>query len=279
MDASVLIFVALAVAWVAYLVPKALQRDDDSVARTVDSFSHRLRVFGGASRAVTSEAGEVDLEPALPPTDPRPEPTQAPVRPVTRTSARRAAARRRRVLLVLIAVLAAVAGVAASGTLPWTTLAAPIVLVVAFLVTARLTVRREQRARLPRVRRPAAPVARPEAPAASAAAAGPSTSVDPSPTEDTIGVSREALAKAIAEQAAEPVADEGSLWDPLPVTLPTYVSKPRARRTVRTIELTASSGHDAADSKLARDAEAARAAQTETAPAPESAEQRKAAGA
>jgi hypothetical protein len=27
-----------------------------------------------------------------------------------------------------------------------------------------------------------------------------------------------------------------ALWDPLPVTLPTYVTKPRAGRTVRTIE-------------------------------------------
>ena len=63
------------------------------------------------------------------------------------------------------------------------------------------------------------------------------------------------------EAIGEPVLDEGGLWDPLPVTLPTYVNKARARRTVRTIELTASatgitsSGHDAADSALAREAD------------------------
>ena len=34
-----------------------------------------------------------------------------------------------------------------------------------------------------------------------------------------------------------PTEDGGSLWDPLPVTLPTYVTKPKARRTVRTIDL------------------------------------------
>ena len=43
-------------------------------------------------------------------------------------------------------------------------------------------------------------------------------------------------------------ADGGSLWDPLPVTLPTYVDKPVARRTIRTIELSDpgmfSAGHD-----------------------------------
>ena len=44
------------------------------------------------------------------------------------------------------------------------------------------------------------------------------------------------------------------LWDPLPVTLPTYVTKARAARTVRTIDLSApdtwSSGRDEADSAL-----------------------------
>ncbi len=38
-----------------------------------------------------------------------------------------------------------------------------------------------------------------------------------------------------------------ALWDPLPVTLPTYVTKPRAGRTVRTIDFGAAgawtSGH------------------------------------
>ena len=37
--------------------------------------------------------------------------------------------------------------------------------------------------------------------------------------------------------AAPSVATTGELvWDPLPVTIPTYVTKPRAGRTVRTID-------------------------------------------
>ena len=66
--------------------------------------------------------------------------------------------------------------------------------------------------------------------------------------EDTTGLAREELEAALA--------DEGSLWDPLPMTLPTYVNKARARRTVRTIELTGinSSGHDETDTALAREA-------------------------
>ena len=64
-------------------------------------------------------------------------------------------------------------------------------------------------------------------------------------------------------QIAVPVgATAGSgLWDPLPVTLPTYVSKPAAtRRTVQTIDLEStgvwSSGRSESDSALAREAEA-----------------------
>ena len=71
------------------------------------------------------------------------------------------------------------------------------------------------------------------------------------------------------------LADDGSLWDPLPMTLPTYVNKARARRTVRTIELTGltSSGHDESDSALARESRDAAAA------GEESEARRKAAGA
>ena len=39
------------------------------------------------------------------------------------------------------------------------------------------------------------------------------------------------------EAAAVATTGGGSLWDPLPITLPTYVSKPRATRTVRTVDL------------------------------------------
>ena len=53
-----------------------------------------------------------------------------------------------------------------------------------------------------------------------------------------------------------------ALWDPVPVTLPTYVTKPAAaRRTVRTIDLDSTgvwtSGRTEADSAIAREAEQA----------------------
>ena len=46
MDLSALIFVALAVAWAVYLVPKALRHHDEVVrSRSVDRFSQTMRVL------------------------------------------------------------------------------------------------------------------------------------------------------------------------------------------------------------------------------------------
>ena len=79
--------------------------------------------------------------------------------------------------------------------------------------------------------------------------------------EDTV-----AIEVPVLDAVLVPTADGGSLWDPLPVTLPTYVSKPKARRTVRTIDLDATgvwtSGPLASDSALAREADAERATRT-----------------
>ena len=67
-----------------------------------------------------------------------------------------------------------------------------------------------------------------------------------------------ALDEADTDTFAAVEADP-DLWDPVPVTLPTYVGKAAAQRTVRTIDLDATgvwtSGHTQADSKLARGAE------------------------
>ena len=71
-----------------------------------------------------------------------------------------------------------------------------------------------------------------------------------------------------------PPADP-TLWDPVPVTLPTYVTKPAAgRRTVRTIDLDDTgvwtSGRTDADAAIARDAHAAdRAERTRRAEGPD----------
>ena len=46
MDQSGLIFVALAVAWAAYLIPQALRHHDEAVrGRSIDRFSRSMRVL------------------------------------------------------------------------------------------------------------------------------------------------------------------------------------------------------------------------------------------
>jgi hypothetical protein len=96
-------------------------------------------------------------------------------------------------------------------------------------------------------------------------------------------VADEVVAPVVLAVAAPVVVAEAdlddALWDPVPITLPTYVGKATARRTVRTIDLTqtgvTSSGHKAEDSELARQAEADAKAQQDA----EAAAQRKVAGA
>jgi hypothetical protein len=282
-DLSGIIFVVLAVGWAVILIPMALKRhDDEAKYRPVDTFSESVRVV---SPATTRPATSQDAAPpvtagastASAPAASAPAVPAARAHRVTRAAARRAARRRRRVLVVLLLALVAVGVTSYLAYTPWWSTAIPGGLVVAFLVVARLTVRAQQ------VRR-AAPVQLPsEAAAEAVESQAPSRAAAPAEVEpdlgldDTQGFSREELAEAVAS----PVLDEGGLWDPLPVTLPTYVNKARARRTVRTIEITGitSSGHDAADTELARSAEEAAKAESEAASTEAEAEDRRAAGA
>ena len=288
----------LAVGWAGYLIPKALKHHDDlAMNRPVEEFSDSVRVVGAsASRpavpvtaavpaSATSAVVDVTTAPAGGASGVGPEagpesvhavPAAPAVRPlITRAAARRAARRRRRVLTGLLLALVAVTVTSYLGSTPWWSSAVPGGLIVVFLVVARLTVRAQQ------VRRaaPVQPVGHPYAAIIVTTPAQPVVPADVEPDlgrEDTQGLSREQLAEAVAA----PVPDDGGLWDPLPVTLPTYVNKARARRTVRTIEITGmtSSGHDAADTALARTA--AEAAKTEALAESEvEAEERKAAGA
>ena len=51
MDLSGIIFAALAVGWAVYLIPRALQRNEElAKTRAVSSFSGRMRVLGDGRR-------------------------------------------------------------------------------------------------------------------------------------------------------------------------------------------------------------------------------------
>jgi hypothetical protein len=274
-ELSGLIFVALALVWAVALLPKALrQHDEVAQTRSVDRVSDSMRVL--ARREVVSKrearlvvtAPQVPGQRTAPAAEQIPGPAPVATRVATQRRAAATAARRRRLILAVLVVACLAVGVAAGlGRLPLWTVAVPLGLTLAFLVLARVLVRKE-RARW------AAELARLKARAAAA-----STADEVDTTEQELEVEPEVepaqptneqgltVVSGLEETSSFPVGllddvtpttDAGSLWDPLPVTLPTYVTKPRASRSVRTIDLQApgvsSSGHDAASSALVADA-------------------------
>ncbi len=255
MDLSALIFVALAVAWAVYLVPKALRHHDDVArSRSVDRFSHTMRVLARrepvdtrSARLVTPGRPSAEATRAAEPVAAPVELTSAQLR-ARRAAAKRATKRRRNVLALILVATLAVVGVAAFGVIAWWYVAIPVGVLVAWLVTCRIMVKGERRASAPAARMPI------EVPA------------EEEPVEAPAG-----RTPGADDQQVDPMADtsagmaaivDPALWDPVPVTLPTYVNKPAAtRRTVRTIALDDSgvwtSGRTDADAQLAREADEA----------------------
>jgi hypothetical protein len=294
-DLSGIIFVVLAVAWAVYLIPKALKHHDE-VARTrsIDRFSTAMRVLARRepvnhrdARLVVAPARSADNPRVVVPT--RPAPRVAPA--AERASARAAARRRRRILSFLLLVTAVVAGLAGFAIVPWWSVAVPGGLTLVYLALCRTQVRRARAASwtadLKAMTEAAAPVETESiAPRRGAARIGtpygtplaaPVVPVrnaqgfaEVDPDEDTMSI------PAVVDVVAVATDDGGSLWDPLPVTLPTYVTKPKAKRTVRTIDLnepgTWTSGRTAEDARLV-EAQAAEAAETAAAAEAEPAEE------
>jgi hypothetical protein len=230
-DLSGLIFVALAVAWAAYLIPKALRHHEDVVrGRSVDRFSQSMRVLA-RREPVSARTARLVVTPARAGAPSHDAPSADEQYAVRYAATHRATQRRRRVLGMLLLAIAGTAAACAGQRLSWPYVAIPAGLLLAWLVACRVMVRKERAWR---------PEALTEATATGEVAPESSTAGD-------------------AESPQEPRDPE--LWDPVPVTLPTYVSKPPARRAVRTIDLDSTgvwtSGRTEADSALAREAEAA----------------------
>ncbi len=244
MDLSGVIFVVLALAWAVYLIPKALKHHDEVArSRSIDRFSNAMRVLARRSPGDGAPSSQV------------PEREPVPSRPVVTKAQRRAAAvaarRRRRILLLLLLADVTVGALVALSVAARWSVAVPAALTLLWLVLCRTQVRSASRARPVEVPRVAARARRD-----LARPLNDQGFEEVSEDEDTVALDR---AEVLAVMAA-PADVDGSLWDPLPVTLPTYVTKPRAPRTVRTIDLGApdtwSSGRDEADSALVAEAAA-----------------------
>ena len=266
MDLSALIFVALAVAWAVYLIPKALTQHEDSAAsRSIDGFSNRLRVLA-RREPVDATTARLVVRGAKPEQDAAvtvsvevaPVAASAPLSrarvEARRAGAARAARRRLRVVcaillgIVVVGVLAVVGAISPAYTL------IPVGVLGVWLVACRLMVRSERASDVGALRRPVVtdPGALPVA--------------DEDPATEEIAVVHVEADLVVPTTQAEPAAAEEAPraggWDPVPVTLPTYVGKePAARRTVRTIDLDSTgvwtSGPLAADSEIAREADQA----------------------
>lgn len=267
------------------VVPSRLRRTTSADASASSSHSLPASPLPAPSPAEAAPAtaslpvGSADGVPAPRRSGPRDGRQAAPVRAIpgqrraaAHRAAARAAAKRRRVVLGVLLLITAGVGVGSlTGLLqPWAP-AIPAAVVVGFLALARALVRREQRSWQDVVGRGSAPT-QPLAPAAPLVVAdlprfAPSITVPVVPPVQVVSGLDDTAGVPVGITAVTVDAAAEGLWDPLPVTLPTYVTKPRAHRSVRTIDLlepgVVSSGRNAADSALVAEAATAMPAQAE----------------
>jgi hypothetical protein len=259
------IYGAIVVAWAAYLVPLALRRHDEaSRSRSIERFSSAMRILAhrGSSPVATTVAAaggdeRVVVTPkrtssrVLPP-DQAPRPERIQVMPTRNRAAERAAAARRRRVLSLLVLLTVFMGLAyLVGLVPKVWLAGPVLLIVGFLVTARLSVRRARKpywVEAPAPEQTSAVVVRRSPVRVDATREAAAAAEDPEDdrADDEPTITLTAAQRALAagrpdgrQPAAVPIrtVDGGSLWDPVPITPPIRVADRPAPRTVRTIPL------------------------------------------
>jgi hypothetical protein len=116
-------------------------------------------------------------------------------------------------------LLSAVIGFCAVQLIPWWSTAIPSGLLLIFVLVARISVRAMRTKLAARYR-----------------------DIRQGNNESTIFLSLKDFPKGGADSHSpsgktDVAAKPGPLWDPIPITMPTYVSKPLAPRTVRTIDL------------------------------------------
>ena len=236
------LIVAFVVAiWAAYFVPLVLRRyDEASTSSSLEDLSPLSRTINRPI-AKSEKADAPEPTPAVdePTSEPRPDPAPSPNPQETRSAARRAARRRRRTLLTLLAATAIAGGVVAFRLVPVWYIAIPVGLVFAWLVACRVQVRHERGISSKRVKKSVKAASVPSVDdEATVIVSGQVEDVNPG--RQHVMESTPLESNALDEQlviAAPSIATTGELvWDPLPVTVPTYVTKPRAGRTVRTID-------------------------------------------
>jgi len=233
---SAAILVGIVVIWIAVLVPMWLNRHEANATRSMDSFSTAMRVLsrrapGGArglDRYVVMPRREswgvtVDNHPQI--TKGRGPAWRRVPRAVPVASSRaRLLARRRRVMSFLAVISVAIGVAAAMELLSWLYELAVGLLFAAYVVHLRNEAIRFRELR----RRQAARAAR-----ASAAWDAPTESGRrPDVRKDFADAVSAAASSGVAAAASGAAAHDADRWEPIPVPLPTYVSKPVVSRPV-----------------------------------------------
>jgi hypothetical protein len=242
---SGLIYAAIIVMWALYFIPRWLRRHEElSESRSVEKFDHAMRIL--SRREPTPDQRYIVMPPK-----PEPVAPAAPARPAERSTVRSPALgpaqrrssqarspiafRRRRVLAALVLLTLVVAASTPVTPIPWW---APLVGVLALLVDlAHLRVQERRRRELTRTRHAVRTRLRSRLHRADSA--------------ERIAEARQLLAERRAAAEIERVeadrvareqsrrdAERAAGWQPTPVPLPTYVTKPVAPRVGRAIDLT-----------------------------------------
>ncbi|HSN42463.1 MAG TPA: hypothetical protein VLR88_00230 [Propionibacteriaceae bacterium] len=216
MGTTGLIFGAIALGWLAYLIPWFVtsKRDAEPVDDVVplDRLSTSMTIIRRGTDPLTDEP-DPDLELTTPFT------RSAAMREIRRAN-RLAVTRRRRLMVSLVLITVVLAIVPLMTTrLPWWSFLVTLAMTVVSQGICRYSVVTLRRTLDERVRL-----------------------VTAGWENETMCLDLPIEVRSSDELSIElsaPVAMAGSLWDPIPVTTPTYVSKPLVPRTVRTIDLSA----------------------------------------
>lgn len=230
MGYSGLIYAAIVAAWAAVLVPRWVRRNEEIERARESDAARGVRVLqrrSGSSHAphVLFTGLEDDSQSTAKPAAGRSESAVraggAPLDDLHRVFAE-AARRRRRILLGLSSLTLAALGMAMVGHFPGWLPVVAAALVVAFLFVARRAAVEQERRRRTLARRMRAQ------PVRESSASQRSTTAD---VDD--GQRRLVIPDEVLQQ--EP--DDPDAWQPVPVPVPTYITKPVAPRVARSIDL------------------------------------------
>ena len=205
----------IAAAWLVYLVPLFLNRQENGLLDEVEPgepFTASVTIVRRGTRLDSAEPGTAVVSTPLN--------RRAALRQLDRIEARAASRRRIVLALLLVATIVVGAGVGLSR-LPWWSVLIPGALIGVFLAVARFTVKAMR---------------------ASLAQHAAKIRATEDVVEETVGITSLDDGGGVHDGSIDltaPIEVTASLWEPAPITMPTYVQKPLAPRTVRTIDLSA----------------------------------------